>query len=128
MYYRNHNEIPAECKHFILEETQEGRIKNVPIHICNELIEEFLELERLHAKLKEFTVQFVNRNGKLTVKKFNTVHNAYAFMDEIIGYGPKKRQDIGIICRQADRIIKVYYKGKYLIPPNKDRIKVRKAS
>jgi len=128
MYYRNHKDIPADCKHFILEETQEGRIKNVPIHICNELIEEFLELQRENEKLKDFTVTYVNRNGNTAKFKFDNVQAAFVKMDAIIGHGLKKRKDIALVCRQAERVIKVYYKGRYMVPPAKDAVRVKKAS
>lgn len=127
-FIRNHNDIPAEMRHFILEETQEGRLKNVPIVRCNELIQEFVALEKELAKLKEFTVQYINRNGTLKVARFKNVQAAYVFMDKVIGHNIKKRNDIGMVCRQADRIIKVYYKGEYLDPPAKDAVRVRKAS
>jgi len=125
MYYRNRKDIPAEHRHFILEETQEGRLKNVPLDVCNELCEEYEAILRENAKLKDFTVTYVNRNGKTSVYKYNDVQSAYVKMDAIIGHGPKKRVDIGLVCKQADRVVKVYYKGKYLTPPAKDQLLVK---
>jgi hypothetical protein len=104
------------------------RVKYVPINVCNEIIEDYLELQKENEKLKQFEVVYVNRNGNPQTFKFKDVQSAFYKMDRIIGYGPEKRRDIALVCKQAGRIIKVYYKGKYMTPPVKDRVQVRKAS
>ena len=63
MRYRDYKEIPTELRRVILEETNETRVKHVSIHVCNEIIEEYLELQKENEKLKAFTVEYVNRNG-----------------------------------------------------------------
>lgn len=128
MRYRDYKEIPTELRRVILEETNETRVKHVSIHVCNEIIEEYLELQKENEKLKAFTVEYVNRNGNTKMFKFKTVHDAFVKMDAIIGHGPKKRTDIMIALRQADRLIKGYVKGKYISPPPRDAIEIKRVA
>jgi hypothetical protein len=126
--YKSYNEIPANLRRVVLLETEETRIKNVSLRVCNEIIAEYIESEKENEALKDFTVSFINRNGKTKVFKFKTLHEAQVKMDAIIGHDVRKRTDIGVVLKQAGRIITVYYKGQYMRPAAKDRLVVKTAA
>jgi len=126
--FKDHKDIPTGMRQFILEETQEGRIKNVSLVVCGELAELYLEEQRVNEKLKDFSVIYINRKGNTSTFKFKDSHSAFMKMDNIIGYGPSKRKDIGLVLKQADRVLKTYYKGHYLQPPIKDKLWVKSVS
>lgn len=128
MRFKDYKDIPAELRRVILEETNETRVKNVSFPLCLEILEEYFELQKENEKLKSFTVEYVNRNGNTKTFKFKTVHDAFVKMDTIIGHGTKKRVDIMIALRQADRLIKGYVKGTYIMPPARDAIEIKKVN
>lgn len=128
MIYKDYKDIPAELRRVILEETNETRVKNVSFPLCLEIIEDHFQFQKENEKLKSFTVEYVNRNGNTKMFKFKTVHDAFVKMDMIIGHGTKKRTDIMIALRQADRLIKGYVKGKYISPPPRDAIEIKKVT
>ena len=128
MIYKDYKDIPAELRRVILEETNETRVKNVSFPLCLEIIEDHFQFQKENEKLKSFTVEYVNRNGNTKMFKFKSVHDAFVKMDMIIGHGTKKRTDIMIALRQADRLIKGYVKGKYISPPPRDAIEIKKVT
>ena len=126
MKFNDHKDIPAELRRVILEETLQTRVKNVGIALCNEILEAHFEYLEENEKLKDFVVEYSNRNGNTSFFKFKRIHDAFVKMDTIIGHGTKKRSDITIALRQADRLIKGYINGCYVTPPTpsyKDYIK-----
>ena len=46
MRFKDYKDIPAELRRVILEETNETRVKNVSIPVCNEILEEHFELQK----------------------------------------------------------------------------------
>lgn len=128
MIFKDYKDIPAELRRVILEETNETRVKNVSFPLCLEILEEYFEYQKENEKLKAYTVEFVNRNGTSKTFKFKTVHDAFVKMDMIIGHGVKKRTDIMVALRQADRLIKGYAKGLYFSPPPRDAIEIKKVN
>lgn len=123
MRYKTHKEIPTKYRKVILDETLEKRVSKVPLVLCNEIIEDYLEFEKSTESLKKFKVT-IKRNGKFITHEAHDPEDALVILDrEVIIRGC----DFAML-RQAERIVKVFYKGQWMTPGPKDQLVVRKAS
>lgn len=125
MMYRDYSEIPVDLRRVILEETDEKRVTHVPLALCNEIIEGYLQHEQELAYLRNFEVTFAKNGGKQQVMRFNSSDNALSALDELIGYDEKDTNVVAVL-KQADRVIRGYYKGRWFDPAPKDAIKFNK--
>jgi hypothetical protein len=125
MMYCDYSEITADLRRVVLEETDEKRITDVPLALCNEIIESYLRHEKELTYLSDFEIEFVKDGDKQQVMKFNSSDAALCALDELIGYD-KKYTNVVAVLKQADRVIRGYYRGRWLEPAPKDAIKFKK--
>ena len=123
--YRDYSEIPVDLRRVILEETDEKRVTHVPLALCNEIIEGYLQHEQELTYLRNFEVTFAKNGGKQQVMRFNSSDDALSALDELIGYDEKDTNVVAVL-KQADRVIRGYYKGRWFDPAPKDAIKFNK--
>jgi hypothetical protein len=124
MLYNDYKEIPANLRKVILEETLERRINKVSLTLCNQIIEDHLRHEEEMESLRHFSVQYKKGN---TVKTFQYTsgQDALTALDQMIGFDERDPTVVAIL-RQADRVVRGYFKGQWLIPAPKDAIKFNK--
>ena len=112
--FKSHKEINNDYRKIILEETGEFKIKDVPLVICSEIIEEHREMgETIHAELLNFTIE-ATKDGKRITESASSLAEADDLMDEIIEHGD--RPDVTMVLRQNDRLIRGYIKGRVIYP------------
>ena len=112
--FKSHKEINNDYRKIILEETGEFKIKDVPLVICSEIIEEHREMkETIHAELLNFTIEAI-KDGKRITESASSLAEADDLMDEIIEHGD--RPDVTMVLRQNDRLVRGYIKGRVIYP------------
>ena len=112
--FKSHKEINKDYCKIILEETGEFKIRDVPLVICSEIIEEHREMEEtIHAELLNFTIE-ATKDGKRIAESASSLAEADRIMDEIIEFG--RRQDVIMVLRQNNRLIRGYMKGEVIYP------------
>lgn len=110
--YKAHRDIPNNYRRIILDETLATRVSQVPLSVCNEIIEQYEQKELDNESLQSFEV-IVVRDGKRTVQRFKDSERAYVALDRAIGYDV---HDTGVtaVLQQAGRLIKAYVKGQWI--------------
>ena len=125
MMYCEYSEIPVDLRRVILEETDEKRVNNVSLALCNKIIESYLQEQEELSYLRNFEVAFAKNGGLTKVMKFNNSRDALCALDELIGYDEKYTNVVAVL-KQADRVIRGYYNGRWFEPAPKDAVKFNK--
>ena len=108
--YANYDEIPADHRRIILQETGDTRVKHVPLDECNYIIEDYL---REDSTLKCFTIEAV-KDGNRLFYEANSYEEADLISDSIIEFGD--RPDVVMVVKQNGRFVRGYVKGRMVYP------------
>ena len=124
MLYNDYNEIPANLRRVILDETLEKRINKVPLSLCNQIIDDYTRHEAEMETLRHFSVQY--KKGSVTkVFEYTSGEDALVALDQLIGYDEKDLSVVAVL-KQADRVIRGYFNGQWILPAPKDAVKFNK--
>jgi len=67
------------------------------------------------AVLQDYEVVYIDETGT-TRHQFTTLKEAFVQMDRYIDYGMDPRKDIGIIFKQAGKLVRTFSKGAWRFP------------
>lgn len=115
MLFKSYADIPANYRRVILDETGEKRVKRVPLEVCNEIIQEYQELETENERLKEFELQVQRTNGSIRVSKYSRLSDALVALDRELDYTTNQKSITAVIT-QAGRPIRGFLNGQILTP------------
>ena len=108
--FTKYDDIPANYRRIILQESGYKRIKNVHIDLCNEIIKDHLQYEKDMEELLNFELTVI-KNGKSNVEIFKTVKEAYVALDRALDYDIRTK-GVTAVIKQADRIVKALVNGR----------------
>lgn len=117
--YKHHCEIPRPMRTVILQETGETRVTNVPLALCNEIVEELYEYEQTMAELLNFKLLVEYNDGTMKVYRHDNVKGALAKLDELNGYLFKNESISSAVLFQADKPIRAWSEGVEINLPRK---------
>ena len=124
MLYNDYNEIPANLRRVILDETLEKRINKVPLSLCNRIIDDYERHEAEMETLRHFSVQY--KKGSVTKTfEYTSGQEALTALDQMIGYDDRHLSVVAVL-KQADRVIRGYFNGQWILPAPKDAVKFNK--
>jgi hypothetical protein len=124
MLYNDYNEIPANLRRVILDETLEKRINKVPLSLCNRIIDDHERHEAEMETLRHFSVQY--KKGSVTKTfEYTSGQEALTALDQMIGYDDRDLSVVAVL-KQADRVIRGYFNGQWIVPAPKDDVKFNK--
>jgi|TARA_B110000908_G_C9812557_1_gene253610 hypothetical protein len=124
MLYNDYNEIPANLRRVILDETLEKRINKVPLSLCNRIIDDYERHEAEMETLRHFSVQY--KKGSVTKTfEYTSGQEALTALDQMIGYDDRDLSVVAVL-KQADRVIRGYFNGQWIVPAPKDAVKFNK--
>jgi len=115
--YSTHKEIPSALKKVILDETG-GKLKNVPMAICNEIITEYHEAESptFFEEFTVFTIEAQTKDGEELSFSATSVDEADQIMDTLIMDHDGDLKDFVMVLRQNDRLIRGFVHGQVVYP------------
>lgn len=122
--YRNHKQIPTHYRRLILEETGLKRVSKVPLHVCNQIIEDILEEEKENESLKHYQVEFY-KEGKFGSVDVVGRQQALIEVDRIMEFGDYDDPSLVIAVRQAKRLVQGFIKGQWIYPEPRDKLLVK---
>ena len=111
-HYTSYDQIPAEVRRFILDESGERRVKRVSLAMCNELANEFYEFQAECAELKKFELH-VQRGRDTVVHKFTDFQSSIVAFDREIKYNIGSR-GVTMVLLQAGRPLRGYENGRVI--------------
>ena len=124
MLYNDYKEIPANYRRIVLDETLEKRINKVSLERCNQIIEDHLRHEAEMESLRHFSVQY--KKGSVTKTfEYTSGQEALTALDQMIGYDDRDLSVVAVL-KQADRVIRGYFNGQWIVPAPKDAVKFNK--
>jgi hypothetical protein len=121
--YANHKDIPTKYRRVILDEVFEKRVAKVPLELCNEIINSYLEEQEELESLKDFSVQYVKK-GKSGFMTFKSLKETEIAMDRLIDFG-EDTKNVVMLLSQAKKPIKFFKNGQWFGFKPKDYIRVK---
>jgi len=114
--YETRSHIPPKFKKMILNETG-GKIKDIPLSICNEIIAEYYEQEAptYFEEFTNFTIE-VQKDGEELFFNVTSVEEADQIMDTLIMDRDGDLKDFVMVLRQNDRLIRGFVHGQVVYP------------
>ena len=125
--YTNHADIPTAYRRVILEETLLKRVSKVPLPLCNEIIENYLEDQAENNTLKYYQIEFI-KEGKHGIVEIEGRQSTLVQLDRILEYGENKDPKVVIAVRQNGRLVSSYINCEWSYPQPKDKLLVRSAA
>ena len=107
-----------------LEETGLKRVSKVPLHVCNQIIEDILEGEMENESLKHYQVEFY-KEGQFGSVDVVGRQQALIEVDRIMEFGDYKDPSLVIAVRQAKRLVQGFIKGQWIYPEPRDKLLVK---
>lgn len=112
--YAKHSKIPPTYRRLILEETNEMRVRDVPLSECNEIIMNYIEEQnQFFEEFTRFQIEAF-KDGKRVTIPASSVDEADDLMDQIIEFG--ERKDVTMVLKQNGRLIRGYINGEVIYP------------
>lgn len=108
--FNDYAEIPANYRRIILQESGYKRIKNVPIALCNEIIEDHVQYEKDMEELMNFEVRYKKPGSPEVNEVFKTSKEAFVALDRAMDYD--LTTPIVAYVKQADRLVRAIINGK----------------
>lgn len=108
--FNTYDDIPANYRRIILQETGYKRIKKVPMSLCIEVIEDHLQYEKDNEALMNFELRFKKPGCPEVNETYKTAKEAFARLDFEMDYDIKT--PIIAYVKQADRVVRAIVGGK----------------
>jgi hypothetical protein len=121
--FNTYDDIPANYRRIILQETGYKRIKNVHLDLCNEIIEDHLQYEKDMEELMNFELRFKKPGSPEVTEVFKTAKEAFARLDFEMDYDIKT--PIIAYVKQADRVVRAIVGGKVYEGVQRGKIEVK---
>ena len=112
--YHSYDQIPAEVRRFILDETGERRVKRVNLELCSELAMDYYQYSQEEAELKRFQLHFQRSDGVVHVKNYDNYKAAAVALDLELGYNVTSNRELTAVITQNGRPVRGYENGKVL--------------
>ena len=119
----SYDEIPANYRRIILQESGYKRLKNVPIELCNEIIEDHLQYEKDMEELMNFEVHYQKPGSPEVSEVFKTSKEAFVALDRAMDYDITT--PIVAYIKQADRLVRAIINGKIYDGKPRGQIEVK---
>tara|TARA_R110002153_G_scaffold27498_15_gene85432 strand:+ start:2060 stop:2542 length:483 start_codon:yes stop_codon:yes gene_type:complete len=114
--FQDHKEIPVPYRRYLLDYTSERRIKNIPIEICNELIQDFIQDNTVNEALKNFELTYrLTPNSPLELSTFNNIRSALDALDDLVSFETSTSVVVAML-KQNGRVVRGLWKGQEVFP------------
>lgn len=108
--FKTYEEIPANYRRIILQETGYKRVKQVPLELCNEVITDHLQYQEDMKELMDFELRFKKPGCPEVRETYKTAQEAFVRLDREMNYDIKT--PIIAYVKQADRVVRAIVGGK----------------
>ena len=112
--YHSYDQIPAEVRRYILDETGERRVKRVNLDLCSELATDYYQYATEEESLKKFQLHFQRRDGVVNVKSYDNYKSAALALDKELNYNINSNRDLTAVITQNGRPVRGYENGQVL--------------
>lgn len=121
--FKNYEEIPANYRRIILQETGYKRVKQVPLELCAEVISDHLQYEQDMKELMDFEL-IVQSQGNEVTEVFKTSKDAFVALDRAMDYDIRN-PNVNAVIRQAGRIVRAVINGKVFEGKPRGQVEVK---
>jgi len=108
--FKTYEEIPANYRRIILQETGYKRVKQVPLELCVEVITDHLQYEKDMEELMNFELRYKKPGCAEVNETFKTSKEAFVALDRAMDYDLST--PITAYVKQADRVVRAIVGGK----------------
>ncbi len=112
--YNSYDQIPAEVRRYILDETGERRVKRVTLDLCSELATDYYQYATEEVSLKKFQLHFQRLDGVVNVKNYDNYKSAALALDKELDYNINSNRDLTAVITQNGRPVRGYENGQVL--------------
>lgn len=121
--FKNYEEIPANYRRIILQETGYKRVKQVPLELCVEVISDHLQYQQDMEELMNFELRYKKPDCEEVNEVFKTSKEAFVALDRAMDYDITT--PIIAYVKQADRVVRAIIGGKVYDGKPKGSIEVK---
>jgi hypothetical protein len=125
--FKNHREIPLQYRKLILQEMNVTRVSKVPLVICNQFIQDLVDLNEADMTLMDYDVEF-KKGGQTRMMHFSDYQSALVQIDRVLEFGECRDDSVVIALYQAKKLIRGYVAGEWIGIPERDQLIIRKSS